>query len=257
MSRKIDLIGLHIGKLIVLEFSHKTNKEYFKCSCVCGTETLQSRTELVAELRNPDSVRSCGCSRTAANIRKALDITGEKFGKLTAEFLNKVEGKWLCSCDCGNQVFVKVASLRNGNTTSCGCKRAETTGQQLYEKHASRRAERGIDEVDFSRTENDVQRQEFNKFSRRILERDNFTCLWCSQVGGELNAHHLDFWADYPEKRFDMDNLITLCRPCHLKLHQNNFHGPAEPVMDILLRGYSKVLGLNENWCVRIELTPN
>lgn len=29
--------------------------------------------------------------------------------------------KWLCQCDCGNQVWINTGSLRNGGTKSCGC----------------------------------------------------------------------------------------------------------------------------------------
>ena len=55
--------------------------------------------------------------------RKTLDITGEKYGRLTAK--QKVAGikpsKWICQCECGNTVTVLQSSIRNGNTKSCGC----------------------------------------------------------------------------------------------------------------------------------------
>ena len=53
------------------------------------------------------------------------DITGVKFGRLTAMY---VSGKsksreciWHCLCDCGNEVDVRGSSLRDGKTKSCGC----------------------------------------------------------------------------------------------------------------------------------------
>ncbi|QQX25935.1 hypothetical protein [Heyndrickxia sporothermodurans] len=33
--------------------------------------------------------------------------------------------RWLCQCDCGNQLPVITDSLRNGNTKSCGCNKNE------------------------------------------------------------------------------------------------------------------------------------
>lgn len=56
---------------------------------------------------------------------KIKDITGQKFGKLTViENVGKLDGRrysWRCICDCGNEKIVLGASLRSGNTKSCGC----------------------------------------------------------------------------------------------------------------------------------------
>ncbi len=58
-----------------------------------------------------------------------IDLTGKKFGKLTAiERINK-KGKewvWKCKCDCGNECEVIGASLRSGRTKSCGCLKQES-----------------------------------------------------------------------------------------------------------------------------------
>jgi hypothetical protein len=47
------------------------------------------------------------------------DLTGSKFGKLTAiEYAN---GKWLCECECGTRKLVFPGNLKRGLTKSCGC----------------------------------------------------------------------------------------------------------------------------------------
>jgi 5-methylcytosine-specific restriction endonuclease McrA len=51
------------------------------------------------------------------------------------------------------------------------------------------------------------------------FKRDNWTCQFCYVSGGVLNAHHFDPWARYPERRLDLTNLVTVCRPCHLAIH--------------------------------------
>lgn len=68
------------------------------------------------------------------------DITGERFGRLTAvEFAGRRSRKsfWKCLCDCGKETIVAKHSLVTGNTQSCGClfrsritKHGETTGKR-------------------------------------------------------------------------------------------------------------------------------
>ena len=59
-----------------------------------------------------------------SHSRKRLDLTGQRFGKLTvlapAENIRK-RTAWLCRCDCGQETVVTTARLRNGLRTSCGC----------------------------------------------------------------------------------------------------------------------------------------
>lgn len=56
--------------------------------------------------------------------RKKLDLTGQRFGKLTvlepAENVG-VRTAWLCRCDCGRETIVATRRLRSGRRTSCGC----------------------------------------------------------------------------------------------------------------------------------------
>jgi len=48
-----------------------------------------------------------------------------------------------------------------------------------------------------------------------VYERDNFTCQMCGQVGGILNADHINSFAHYPEQRYELSNGRTLCHSCH------------------------------------------
>lgn len=56
---------------------------------------------------------------------KSIDITGEKYGLLTVQFLQpkrvRKQKVWHCICDCGNEIDVIQSALRSGNTKSCGC----------------------------------------------------------------------------------------------------------------------------------------
>jgi len=57
---------------------------------------------------------------------KAIDITGQKFGRLMALNLDcsepkKKERRWICVCECGQKKSINQHKLTRGNTKSCGC----------------------------------------------------------------------------------------------------------------------------------------
>lgn len=61
---------------------------------------------------------------------KPKDLVGEVFGKLTvlAQGPRKSDNSitWDCLCECGNTFNTRGASLKSGNTKSCGCLSVET-----------------------------------------------------------------------------------------------------------------------------------
>lgn len=91
-------------------------------------------------------------------MAKAIDLTGNKFGKLLvlrrAEDYVTFDGdrctQWLCKCDCGNECVVRTSSLRRGSTSSCGCghkggRRGRKRGRKPMSEARSNRANICID----------------------------------------------------------------------------------------------------------------
>lgn len=55
---------------------------------------------------------------------KAIDLTGEKIGKLLIiKKIPNIKGRtaWLCKCDCGNTCMRTTQILRRNTYSSCGC----------------------------------------------------------------------------------------------------------------------------------------
>jgi len=55
-----------------------------------------------------------------------IDLTGRRFGRLKVIERNGTRNRqslWRCICDCGRETLSLSNSLRDGKSTSCGCKR--------------------------------------------------------------------------------------------------------------------------------------
>ena len=128
---KEDLTGQKFGRLTVIGRGDDyisprgVREKRWETVCDCGKHTFSSKYSLIH-----GTARSCGCLRNerageCAKVQKAIDITGEKYGRLTAiQPVEHVKGKgvlWLCKCDCGNTTIKPAKELRNGHVKSCGC----------------------------------------------------------------------------------------------------------------------------------------
>lgn len=123
-KRICDLTGQRFGRLTALErLNEKSGRSYlWRCRCDCGQELNVRASALTT-----GNTTSCGCARTDALHRRAKDITGCRFGALTA--LHPTEERqhnsvlWECRCDCGKTVRYTYNELRYAGITSCGCRR--------------------------------------------------------------------------------------------------------------------------------------
>ena len=124
-----DLIGQRIGMLTVLSEAepgvdtrgHPLRR--FACRCDCGKEKIANYNNL-----KTNRIQSCGCTRFKK--KPPVDLTGQRFGKLTvlaeADAYYQRSGnkkrRWLCKCDCGHETIVLQSNLTASHgTRSCGC----------------------------------------------------------------------------------------------------------------------------------------
>jgi len=58
---------------------------------------------------------------------------------------------------------------------------------------------------------------EYRTWRLEVFKRDKFTCIWCKQLRGKIEADHIKPKVLYPELIFDINNGRTLCHDCHKK----------------------------------------
>ena len=53
---------------------------------------------------------------------------------------------------------------------------------------------------------------ELKQWRYNVFLRDEFACCYCGDDrGGNLNAHHIRHFSEFPDLRFDVRNGVTLC----------------------------------------------
>jgi len=64
----------------------------------------------------------------------------------------------------------------------------------------------------------------YQEWRRFVFERDKYTCQCCGKVGGDLQAHHIENFSSNEDKRFDIENGVTMCISCHSPSYKDSFH---------------------------------
>lgn len=113
-----NLIGKKFGHLTVIRLDEEKTKEKKKSIWVCECD-CEDRTQLSVYASNLKKGNTTKCKYC-----KAENLVGQKFNKLTVikrVIDEKDRVKWLCRCDCGNEIIVRRDSLVSNHTKSCGC----------------------------------------------------------------------------------------------------------------------------------------
>lgn len=70
------------------------------------------------------------------------------------------------------------------------------------------------------RNQKERNSRKYHEWRQAVFHRDGFTCQCCGIRGGNLNAHHIEPWAKFKEKRYEVTNGITLYVACHKQAHR-------------------------------------
>lgn len=60
-------------------------------------------------------------------------------------------------------------------------------------------------------------RMEWRDWRHAVFSRDGYKCMDCGENTTNLEPHHISPIREAPERIFDVNNGITLCRSCHQK----------------------------------------
>jgi hypothetical protein len=134
-----DVTGQKFGRLVALRAFTEKRKDQVRtkwiCRCECGNETTVESSNL-----KKGGTRSCGClgrvfwPERPDDNRNIIDLVGQHFGKL--QVIQQTQSnpvKWLCRCECGNEITVRGKELRAGGTRSCGCLRNENARKRVID----------------------------------------------------------------------------------------------------------------------------
>ena len=118
--------------------------------------------------------------------RKAIDLTGQQFGRLTVikRVANSADGhaRWLCQCSCEAHNLIEVSSnvLKKGNAKSCGCLNREVASLKAKNNYKN------------------LEGQKFNRLTAKEFLGSNGkgSALWrcecdCGNTNFITTSHHL------------------------------------------------------------------
>ena len=215
--------------------------DYWHIKCYCGNLFERWATELK---REPNA--SCGCGGIKRlqelSLTRKIDYHNyidQETGIILIEpedpELNCSYDQWIALCpyhEIPVEFLVRPNSIRTGHTKSCGCLYDKTIKVNLIKIEKLRqekRLNRGLNKNEFLVSENILIRESlFKPIRHLIFKLDNFTCQKCykKESGLYFNAHHIIplneiIFNDFKSLKlsYDLSNIITLCKDCHLKAH--------------------------------------
>lgn len=117
-----DLTGKVFNDIYVVSISDKkSGRVHWNCICHCGNQFIASAKNLKS-----GNTKSCGCTRYNKTHDRFTDLTGKIYNNLLVKkFIEKDGHKYIWQCECllcGKICNVESINIKNGHTTSCGCR---------------------------------------------------------------------------------------------------------------------------------------
>lgn len=182
--------------LCIKKYKNRDTKIDWKCN---NCNTLYSKTLATVKL-NGISCINCN-SRTAWN-KGIKGVSSETSIKMSQAKQGKIP--WNKNKNIKEFTKIKLSCINTGIST---------------------------DDFDgFKTPKNRRERAQFNGslIRKKCFEQADYTCNFCGFRGITLHAHHLYNWNHYKELRYDLNNLVVLCKGCHKAFHKKYGNGKTE-----------------------------
>ena len=174
--------------------------------------------------RNSDPVRYlalCGHENTTDYSHFVGQKAGRVCNKCSKSILYQYD--YVAECFEQNDCVLLETEYKNCKTpmryiAQCGHESQITFDAFLGGKHRKRC--KNCLKIKYHEFPIDRNRSASKVWRKAVYERDYYTCVKCGKHGGDLNAHHIESYADAPDQRFEVSNGATLCPSCHIRFHQ-------------------------------------
>lgn len=208
-----------------LNIGYTTGHDHWKILCKCGKEFIA----MPSNLKN-HSTKSCGCEKNSLiSLSKRQNSYYNYINNFNVKLIepinilkDKSNNSWIAECPYDKEKFITTPhSVISNNVKSCGClnKKQRLVNLDIYNKQY--RINKGYNENDkLTNISSAIRSITFDKVKALILELDSYTCNLCLKRGGCLEVHHVQPWRNSDDYflLYDIKNLITLCRSCHINL---------------------------------------
>lgn len=157
---------------------------------------------------------------------KKIDLTGQKFNKLTVlEYSHRNHNSmWKCKCECGKESVVAVSALISGRIKSCGCIRSDQVAER--NRQASLEPGESAFRALYSRYKIDAQKAG-KWFDLTIEQFRDYTKMNCAYCGAQPSSIRKDTYRhngpyiynglDRLDSRqgYDVYNVVPACKRCN------------------------------------------
>lgn len=234
VKRLLQEYGLGIRKLGTNQYksnSFEVVKKYFEENgCELISDDYQNANELLTYICNCGNksrirfsafkrgqrCKKCGVRRGTSKQKLEYSFVKKTFEERGCKLLSKTyvnsNQKLEYICHCGNKATMRFNNFRKGYDCA-ECKRKRFLGANNHNYNPNL--------TDEERQELGRYEGRYKAFRKAVYKRDKYSCVVCGNgKSNTLVAHHLDSYSDFPDRRTDPENAVTLCESCHKDFHK-------------------------------------
>lgn len=179
--------------------------------CSCGNTAKIS----FSAFKGGQRCRKCGSKKMANSQKHSYEFVKNYFESKGCKLLSKeyknTHAKLDYICHCGSKASMSFGNFQAGYDCS-NCKRLRFLGANNHNYNP------GLS--DYDRKELGRYEERYKAFRKTVYRRDRYSCVICGESkNNHMVAHHLDCYSNFPEKRTDPNNAVTLCEDCHKDFH--------------------------------------